>query len=178
MAGAAACSMLLTGVGSQGVTEVKADDKVQIRFLNGFTGGDGEYMRKITDGFNESQDKYEIVESQEKDHYLKFKSGEYDLVVIHGDRLKTFADDGMIQDVSSVYEKAGIELTDYLEAAQEIVQVDGTTYAFPLDIHPLVMFYNKQLCPEAPETYEDIKALNRIHMQWGFRDLDLLNIIT
>lgn len=160
MAGAVACSMLLTGAGAQGVTEVKADDKVQIRFLNGFTGGDGAYMRKITDGFNESQDKYEIVESQEKDHYLKFKSGEYDLVVIHGDRLKTFVDDGMIQDVSSIYEKAGLELADYLEAAQKIVQVDETTYAFPLDIHPLVMFYNKQLCPEAPKTYEDIKALN------------------
>ena len=55
--------MLLTGAGAQGVAEVKADDKVQIRFLNGFTGGDGEYMRKITDGFNESQDQYEIVES-------------------------------------------------------------------------------------------------------------------
>ena len=52
MAGTAACSMLLTGAGAQGVAEVKADDKVQIRFLNGFTGGDGEYMRKITDVFN------------------------------------------------------------------------------------------------------------------------------
>lgn len=159
MAGAAALSMVL-GLGVHGAVEVKADDKVQIRFLNGFTGGDGGYMRKITDGFNASQDKYEIVESQEKDHYLKFKSGEYDLVVIHGDRLKTYVDDGMIQDVSGIYEKAGLKLEDYLEAAQDIVQVDDTTYAFSLDIHPLVMFYNKQLCPEAPKTYEEIKALN------------------
>lgn len=37
-----------------------ADEKIQIQFLNGLTGGDGAYMRKITDGFNASQDKYEV----------------------------------------------------------------------------------------------------------------------
>lgn len=156
---AAAAAVVVSGMGA-GITEVRADDKVQIRFLNGFTGGDGGYMREITDGFNASQDKYEIVESQEKDHYLKFKSGEYDMVVIHGDRLKTFADDGMIQDVSSLYEKSGLKLEDFIESAQEIVQVNDGLYAFSLDIHPLVMFYNKQLCPEPPKTYEDIKKLN------------------
>lgn len=156
---AAAMAVAVSGFGA-GVAEVRADDKVQIRFLNGFTGGDGGYMRAITDGFNASQDKYEVIESQEKDHYLKFKSGEYDLVVIHGDRLKTFADDEMIQDVSAVYDKAGIKLEDFIEAAQEMVQVNGGLYAFSLDIHPLVMFYNKQLCAEPPKTYEDIKKLN------------------
>lgn len=155
----AAAAVVVSGMGV-GVAEVQAADKVQIRFLNGFTGGDGGYMRAITDGFNASQDKYEIVESQEKDHYLKFKSGEYDLVVIHGDRLKTFADDGMIQDVTSVYEKAGLKLDDFIGAAQDMVQLNDGTYAFSLDIHPLVMFYNKQLCPEAPKTYDDIKKLN------------------
>lgn len=156
---AAAMAVAVSGFG-MGAVPVRADDKVQIRFLNGFTGGDGGYMREITDGFNASQDKYEIVESQEKDHYLKFKSGEYDLVVIHGDRLKTFADDEMIQDVSSIYEKSGIKLEDFIDSAQDIVQVNDGLYAFSLDIHPLVMFYNKQLCPEPPKTYEDIKKLN------------------
>lgn len=158
-AAVAAAAIVVSGMG-MGAVEVKADDKVQIRFLNGFTGGDGGYMRAITDGFNASQDKYEIVESQEKDHYLKFKSGEYDLVVIHGDRLKTYADDGMIQDVTSLYEKAGLKLEDFIDAAQAMVQLNDGTYAFSLDIHPLVMFYNKQLCPEAPKTYDDIKKLN------------------
>lgn len=135
-------------------------EKIQISFLNGFTGGDGEFMRKITDGFNESQDKYEIIESQDKDHYVKFKSGDYDLVVIHGERLKTYIEDEMIQEVSSIYEAAGIEMSDFDQAGEEIVTVDGGVYAFPLDIHPLVMFYNKELVAEAPTTYEEILALN------------------
>lgn len=144
-----------------------SSEKIKISFLNGFTGGDGGYMRKITDGFNESQDKYEIVESQEKDHYLKFKSGDYDLVVIHGDRLKTYVDDEMIQDAGSIYEKAEISLEDFAKAGQDIVSVNDGVYAFPLDIHPLVMFYNKELVKEAPKTYEDIVVLNNELKQKG-----------
>lgn len=133
--------------------------KTQITFLNGFTGGDGGYMRKITDGFNQSQDQYEIVESQEKDHYLKFKSGDYDLVVMHGDRLTTYVEDEMLQEVSAIYEKAGLSTDDFAEAAAGIVTRDDGVYAFPLDIHPLTMFYNKELVEEVPKTYEDLVAL-------------------
>ncbi len=39
-------------------------------------------MKKITDGFNSSQDEYEIVESQEKDHLTQFKANGSDLVVM------------------------------------------------------------------------------------------------
>lgn len=116
-------------------------------------------MRKITDGFNQSQDKYEIVESQEKDHYLKYKSGDYDLVVMHGDRLKTYVEDEMIQEVSAIYEAAGMTTDDFAEAGKNIVTINDGVYAFPLDIHPLTMFYNKELVSEVPETYEDLLAL-------------------
>lgn len=134
--------------------------KVQITFLNGFTGGDGDFMRKITDGFNASQDQYEIVESQEKDHLTNYKANGADLVVIQGSELYTYMADGMIQDVSSIYEAAGLSLDDYVEAAQDIVSLDGGIYAFPLDIHPLTMFYNKELVSEAPATYEELVELN------------------
>ena len=87
-------------------------EKVKITYLNGFTGGDGDFMRKITDGFNASQDKYEVIESQEKDHMTGFKANGADLVVIAGASLYTYAEDGMIQEVSAVYEKAGIEKTE------------------------------------------------------------------
>lgn len=154
-------TMILTGCGSSEKESTKKETggKVQISFINGFTGGDGGYMKKITDGFNASQDKYEIIESQEKDHYTKYKSGDYDMVVIHGDRLKTYVEDEMIQDVSQVYEKAGLSMDDFAEAGNEIVSVNDGVYAFPLDMHPLVMFYNKQLVTEAPKNYEDLLKL-------------------
>ncbi len=140
--------------------ESQGGDKVQITFLNGFTGGDGDYMRKITDGFNASQDQYEIVESQEKDHLTNYKANGADMVVIQGSELYTYMADGMIQDVSSLYETAGLSLDDFVDAAQDIVSLDDGIYAFPLDIHPLTMFYNKELVPEAPTTYEELVELN------------------
>lgn len=147
------------GVEEEAPTDQAGGEKIKISFLNGFTGGDGGFMRKITDGFNQSQDKYEVVESQEKDHYLKFKSSNYDLVVMHGDRIKTYVEDEMIQEVSAIYEKAGLTSADFVEAGNNIVTIDGKVYAFPLDIHPLTMFYNKDLVQEAPKTYADLIAL-------------------
>lgn len=134
--------------------------KVKITFINGFTGGDGAYMKKITEAFNSSQDKYEVTESQEKDHYTKFKSGNYDLVVIHGNNLETYKQDGLIQDIKPVMEKAGIQESDFHQAGLDIATLEDGLYAIPLDIHPLTMFYNKELVAEAPKTYEDLVKLN------------------
>lgn len=138
----------------------EADGKTTITFLNGFTGGDGSYMRKITDGFNKSQDKYFVKEMQEKDHYTKFKSGKYDLVVIHANNLQTYKLDGMIQDVTPILEKSGIKEADFHPSAVSLAKLDDKMYGLPLDIHPLTMFYNKDLVKEAPKTYEDLVKLN------------------
>lgn len=140
-----------------------ADEKIQIQFLNGLTGGDGAYMRKITDGFNASQDKYEVIESQEKDHLTKFKANGADLTIMGDSDLYTYVADGMVQEVSAVYEAAGVKMDDFIESAQTAVKVDDGTYGFPLDIHPLTMFYNKALIAEdeVPTTYEDLVELNK-----------------
>lgn len=165
--------LVLSGCGDKGATS--KDGRIEISFINGFTGGDGAYMKEITNGFNESQDKYRIVESQEKEHYTKFKSGNYDLVVIHGNNLETYRLDGLITDVESLYEKAGINESDFHQAGIDLAKLDGKLYGFPLDIHPLTMFYNKELVAEAPQTYEDLKQLNT-DLQVESKDLYALGV--
>lgn len=135
-------------------------DRIAINFINGFTGGDGAFMREITDSFNESQDQYFVNEVQEPDHYTKFNTGDFDMVVIHGNNLPTFVMDQRILELSAIMEQAELSLDDFHPAAEEIVNFDDGTYALPLDIHPLTTFYNKQLTDTAPETYEDLVALN------------------
>lgn len=136
-----------------------AEEPVKIRFINGFTGGDGAFMRKISDGFNASQSQFVVEESQEKDHYVKFETGDYDLVVVHGDLLATYVENGVLQPMNGVYEAAGLSIDDFHAAGKKIVDFDGDLYAMPLDIHPLTMFYNKQLSPEAPKSFADLVAL-------------------
>lgn len=168
----AGCGSAPADPGTTAPAETKGEDdaqtaqtadpnKVQITYLNGFTGGDGAFMRKITDGFNASQDKYQIIESQEKDHLTNFKANGADVVVIAGASLYTFVEDGMIQELSGLYDTAGVSLEDFIPAGQEIVKMNDGVYAFPLDIHPLTMFYNKELVPEAPATFDDLVKLNQ-----------------
>lgn len=136
------------------------EDRIAINFIDGFTGGDGAFMKKITDSFNESQETYFVNEVQESDHYTKFKTGDFDLVVMHGTNLDTYRTDGMIQEIGPIMEAAGISLADFHSAVEGIVSFDDGVYAIPLDIHPLTTFYNKQLTDKAPASYEDLVTLN------------------
>lgn len=157
--GLAAC-----GGGGTDTAETNGESgKIQISFLNGFTGGDGDFMKRITDGFNSSQDKYEIIESQEKDHLTQFKANGADLLIMGDTDVYTYAVDGMIQDLTDIYETAGLSADDFVTPAMDVVTIDGAAYGIPLDIHPLTMFYNKELVSdeEVPKTYEDLVNLNK-----------------
>lgn len=157
----AVTSLILSALPLSHIPTVSAQDKIQIDFINGFTGGDGAFMKKITDGFNASQDKYVINEVQEADHYTKFTTGDFDLVVMHNTNIATFKTDGMIQDITPVFEKAGLSLNDFHPAAKDVVEFsDGGIYGAPLDIHPLTTFYNKKYVSEAPTNLEDLIAIN------------------
>lgn len=141
-------------------SEKGKDGRIKLTYINGFTGGDGAYMKKITSEFNESQDKYEVEEIQDKDHYTKFKTGNYDLVVIHGNNIETYKRDKLIQPVNELLDKANVSIDDFHPAGKEIVDFDGDFYGIPLDIHPLTMMYNKDLVKEAPKDYDDLVSLN------------------
>jgi multiple sugar transport system substrate-binding protein len=154
------CTLALVGCSKAGSSAPQdKTDKITISFIDGFTGGDGGYMKQITDGFNKSQNKYVVKEMQEKDYLTKYKSGNYDLVVISSSNLNTYKQDGMIQDVSAVMEKAGLKESDFHKAGIDLATLDGKMYGIPLDIYPLTMFYNKQLTPQPPATYEDLVKL-------------------
>ncbi len=135
-------------------------DRVTIKFVNGFTGGDGGFMTKIVDGFNESQTQYFVDQLITDDHYTKFKSDKFDLVIMHADWLSTYIPDGLIRPVDDLYEKAGLSIDDWAEVTKSYAQVDGKLWAFPLDNFGYVMFYNKKYVDTPPTNYEELKALS------------------
>ena len=150
---------------SESTADNKAEntgDKTVIRFINGFTGGDGAFMTKIVDGFNESQDKYFVEQLQDADHYTKFKSDNtYDMLIIHADWISTYHELGLLREVSDIYDAAGISFeNDFHDITKTYAKYDDGIYAFPLDLYAETFFYNKELVgDDVPENYQDLIAL-------------------
>ena len=175
LAGVMAFSLTACGGGSQssgtatggesaaqsgGASSADAAGKTKITFINGFTGGDGPYMSKIVDGFNESQDQYFIEQLQDSDHYTKFKSDNFDMLIIHADWISTYHAMGLLREVSDLYDKAGLSFeNDWHPITQTYAKYDDGIFAFPLDLYAETFFYNKELTETPPETYEDMIAL-------------------
>lgn len=153
----AACGTTQSG-NSEGKTAT-SKEKVKISFINGFTGGDGPFMKKIVDGFNASQDKYVIEELQTADHYVKFKSDDFDMLIIHADWISTYHGDGLLREISDIYQMAGLSVDDFHDIAKTYIQYDDGIFAVPLDLYAFTMFYNKEFVDEPPKTYADLIAL-------------------
>lgn len=137
-----------------------AGEKTTITFINGFTGGDGPFMTKIVEAFNESQDQYFIEQLQDADHYTKFKSDDFDMLIIHADWISTYHALGLLREVSDIYEKAGLSFeNDWHPITQTYAKYDDGIFAFPLDLYAETFYYNKEYVKEIPKTYDDMKAL-------------------
>lgn len=130
-----------------------------------FSGPDGPNMQKIVDDYNESQDEYtvkmEIIPNSEYYTTLDaaFSDGSGpDLAVMHGDQLYTYAQKDQIKNLSETDLASMVTAETYHAKAVEGVTIDGSVYAVPLDMHPLMLYYNKDmfeaagLDPEAPPT--------------------------
>ncbi len=145
---------------SGGGSSAGAEGKTKITFINGFTGGDGPYMSKIVDGFNASQDQYFIEQLQDSDHYTKFKSDNFDMLIIHADWISTYHAMGLLREVSDLYEKAGLSFeNDWHPITQTYAKYEDGVFAFPLDLYAETFYYNKELTETPPKDYAEMIAL-------------------
>ena len=181
LAGVMALSLTACGGGSQGTdsaaasgqgaggaqtetggssSSAGAEGKTKITFINGFTGGDGPFMSKIVDGFNESQDQYFIEQLQDSDHYTKFKADSFDMLIIHADWISTYHAMGLLREVSDLYEKAGLSFeNDWHPITQTYAKYEDGVFAFPLDLYAETFYYNKELTDTPPKDYAEMIAL-------------------
>ncbi|MBD2868046.1 ABC transporter substrate-binding protein [Paenibacillus arenilitoris] len=131
--------------------------KTEILFWSPFSGSDGPFMKKIVDKYNSSQDQYKVnFVIQPNGEYYKqldvaLSSGKEspDLMIMHVDQVPTYASKDQLQPVDDMASAAGIDKADFAEAPVDYSTLDGKWYTIPLDIHPLVMYYNKDLFEQA-----------------------------
>jgi len=131
--------------------------KTEFLFWSPFSGADGPFMKQIVDKYNASQDQYSIkfVIQPNGEYYkqldvaLSAAKDRPDLAIMHLDQIPTYQSKGQLQALDELGANVGISKTDYVEAAIEYATIEDKWYGIPLDIHPLVMYYNKDLFEKA-----------------------------
>lgn len=129
---------------------------VELDFWNGFTGGDGPFMRKIVDAFNSEHPniKVKMTVMQWADYYTKLptavSSGRGPAVAImHVDSLATNAARNVIEPLDDVAKALDLKQEDFADVVWKAGEYNGKRYGIPLDMHPLGFFYNKTLMTQA-----------------------------
>lgn len=78
-----------------------------------------------------------------------------DVMMAPFDRVGGLGTEGQIAEV-----KLGNE-ADYDDTVKSLATVDGTVYGAPAVIESLILYYNKDLLPEAPKTFDELMALQK-----------------
>ena len=147
---------------------------IEVTMWDFLSGGDGTRMKQIVAEFNASQDRIH-VETTTSDwgvpFYTKVRTAivagqQPDVVSYHLSRFPSAAPLGHLRAISDdELAAAGLSRDDFFPLLVEKATYDGQLYGVPLDTHPLVLFYNKDLLNELGLLGEDGRPL-------GIDDID------
>lgn len=128
------------------------DDKKTITFWTPLTGDDGAYMDQLVKDYNATNPDIKVKHVITSDMYTKLstvlnsKKGIPDLAIIHADRIPGYAKDGLLKPMDVVMkDQPELKQDNYLPQAWSVGTIDNKQYSIPLDIHSIVMYYNKDL---------------------------------
>nr|BBH85413.1 ABC transporter substrate-binding protein [Thermosporothrix sp. COM3] len=129
-----------------------------ITFWNLFGGGDGERMVQMQNVFKQQHPEVQLEAVTLQwggPYYTKLAMAAAggrapDVGIIHMSRLATFAAGGLIDPFDPAeLAKYGITNDSFLPPVWANAHRNQKLYAIPLDTHPLVMFYNTDICGKA-----------------------------
>ncbi|MDK7698022.1 extracellular solute-binding protein [Cutibacterium avidum] len=130
--------------------------KVELTFWNGFTGGDGTFMKKLVNKFNSSHDNIKVTmqSMQWADLYKKLPTAVTagkapDVAVIHLDSVATMAARKSIQPLDDVAKALDLKGSDFAKVPWVAGIYRDVRYSIPPDVHPMGMFFNKTVMDKA-----------------------------
>lgn len=165
--------------------EVSTGGKTEIGFWNGFTGPDGKTMDALVRRFeHENPDVSVALQVIPWGTYydkvtlsLAF-GGAPDLFVIHAARISEFADFGVLRPVQDLVagDKNPLQAADFADVPWNASFYKGAQYGLPLDVHPIGLYYNRDLFAQAgiqkpPTTWDEFLAAAKTTTHgdtWGF----------
>ncbi|SFD71436.1 extracellular solute-binding protein [Massilia yuzhufengensis] len=132
--------------------------QVEVRMWTLLSGGDGARMSALVERFNASQREVRVVSTTLKwgePFYTKLITSSVvgagpDLATVHLSRMTNLAGGGVLRPIQPAeLRDAGLNPADFYPRQWQKSQHAGRTYAVPLDLHPLVLYYNKTLVGQA-----------------------------
>ena len=156
---------------NEGTETEESDEKVSIEFWHAMSGTGQESLDSIVKGFNDSQDKYEVVAEfqgtyEESLTKLRGVGGTKDapaITQVFEVGTKYMIDSGYIEPMQKFIDKDNYDLSQLEENILNYYKVDGELYSMPFNSSTPVMVYNKDafreagLDPEkAPETFSEV----------------------
>ena len=145
---------------SEGTETEESDEKVSIEFWHAMSGTGQESLDKIVKGFNDSQDKYEVVAEfqgtyEESLTKLRSVGGTKDapaITQVFEVGTKYMIDSGYIEPMQKFIDKDNYDLSQLEENILNYYTVDGELYSMPFNSSTPVMVYNKDAFKEADLT--------------------------
>ena len=138
--------------GAFGTGDTYEGPAVTLAFWNGFTGGDGPFMRKMVEQFNSEHENIDVKMNvlQWGDYYSKVPNAVSsgagpDVGIMHIDQLATNAARQVIIPLDEVADALKLQEGDFNEVVWRAGQYKDSRYGIPLDVHPLGFYYNKTL---------------------------------
>ena len=132
--------------------------QLEVRMWTLLSGGDGARMQALVNDFNASQRDVRVVSTTLKwgePFYTKLITASVvgagpDVATVHLSRLVNLAGGGVLRPIApGELAAAGLRGSDYLPRQWQKAQYGGAAYAVPIDMHPLVLYYNKTLAGQA-----------------------------
>jgi multiple sugar transport system substrate-binding protein len=128
-------------------------------------GGDGVRMKKLIEDFNAAHAGSVKIDATTLEwgtpFYAKVQTsaavGEApDLMTYHASRIPLAVSQGVLDEITADdWAKMGLGQADFASATWDAVNIDGKQYAVPLDTHPIVLYYNKDLLKQAGMLTDD-----------------------
>jgi multiple sugar transport system substrate-binding protein len=127
-------------------------------YWNLFGGGDGVRMEDMENGFRKQYPSVglnAVTLAWGNPYYTKLSLATLgqkppDVAVAHLTRMKTLVAAGLVEELHPAeLQAAGMTPDKFNSRPWQAGLVDGKVYALPLDTHPFVMFYNKDVCKKA-----------------------------
>lgn len=169
--GKSATGPVASASGNGGASGYTGPD-VALSFWNGFTGGDGAFMKRLVDQFTTEHKNIavSVQTMQWSDYYVKLPTAVQagkgpEVAVMHVDSVATNAARKIIQPLDDVAKALGLTEADFAPVPWKAGLYKDRRYSIPLDVHPLGFFYNKTVMEQAgldpakpPMTHDDYMA--------------------